>query len=125
MKEKGFPKPPLFVWKGNPTLWAYWGCWDQLFVSNGLLVRSLNNYKHFPRNAVAIPAALVPKVLEGLHTSPAGGHMGITRTIHRATITAKSSWYTHALLRFSGSFPFSVSATGVEAPSPRQTMLSR
>ena len=84
MKEKGFPKPPLFVWKGNPTLRAYWGCWDQLFVSNGLLVRSLNNYKHFPRNAVTIPAALVPKVLEGLHTSPAGGHMGITRTIHRA-----------------------------------------
>ena len=41
------------------------------------------------------------------------------------TITAKSSWNTHALLRFSGSSPFSVSATGVEVPSPRQTMLSR
>ena len=41
------------------------------------------------------------------------------------TIAAKSSWNTHALLRFSGSFPFSVLATGVETPSPRQTMLSR
>ena len=44
--------------------------------------------------------------------------------IRKGTITAKSSWNTHALLRFSGSFPFSVSATGVEVPSPRQTMLS-
>ena len=84
IKEQGLPKPPPFVWKDNPTLRTYWECWDQLFVSNGLLVRSLDSKMHFPRQAVVIPITLVPKVLEGLHSSPAGGHMGITRTIHRA-----------------------------------------
>ena len=84
MKEQGFPKPPPFVWRSNPILRTYWECWEQLFISDGLLTRSLNNYKKFPRHAVVIPNTLVPKVLEGLHNSPAGGHMGITRTIHRA-----------------------------------------
>ena len=41
----------------------------------------------------------------------------------KTTITAKSSWNTNAFLRFSGSFPFFVLVTGVEAASPRQTML--
>ena len=84
MKEQGFPKPPPFVWRSNPILRTYWECWEQLFISDGLLTRSLNKYKKFPRHAVVIPNTLVPKVLEGLHNSPAGGHMGITRTIHRA-----------------------------------------
>ena len=84
MKEQGFPRPPPFIWKDNSILRTYWECWDQLYISNGLLVRSLDTYKHFPRHAVVIPNTLVPKVLEGLHNSPAGGHMGITRTIHRA-----------------------------------------
>ena len=41
MKEKGFPKPPFYVWKNNATLCAYWNCWDQLFVTDSLLVKSL------------------------------------------------------------------------------------
>ena len=84
MKEKGFPKPPFFVWKNNATLRAYWNCWDQLFITDGLLVKSLAVHNEFPRNAVVIPRALLPTVLQGLHNSPSGGHMGITRTLHRA-----------------------------------------
>ena len=37
---------------------------------------------------------------------------------YQATITAKSSWNTNTFLRFSESFPFFVSAMGVQAPSP-------
>ena len=84
LKEQGFPKPPNFVWKGNSSLRTYWECWDQLFVSNGLLVRSLDNNKHFPRHALVILRTLVAKVLEGLHKGPVRGHMGITCTIKRA-----------------------------------------
>ena len=51
--------------------------------------------------------------------------MIILEVVSHGTITAKSSWNTNAFLRFSGSFPFFVPATGVEAPSPRNTMLSR
>ena len=60
------------------------GVLDQLFMNNGFVTRSFNNNKKFPRSAAVIPNTLVPRVLEGLHNSPAVGHMGITRTIHRA-----------------------------------------
>ena len=83
MKDQGLPKPPPFVWKNNPHLRTYWNCWDQLFVSDGLLLRSLNTHNNFPRNAVVVPSSLVSNVLTGLHSSPAGGHMGITRTLRR------------------------------------------
>eukprot|EP00794_Sanderia_malayensis_P002386 gene2386-biopygen1273 len=78
LKEQGFPKPPPFVWQDHSDLRTYWDCWDQLFVNNGLLVRSLHRHTHFPSQAVVVPNSLVPNVLKGLHSSPAGGHMGIT-----------------------------------------------
>ena len=84
MKEKSFPKPPCFVWENSATLWAYCNCWDQLFITYGLLVKSLAVHNEFPRNAVVIPRALLPTVLQGLHISPSGGHMGITHTLHHA-----------------------------------------
>ena len=84
MKEKGFSKAPFFFWKNIATLRAYWNCWDQLFITDGLLVKSLAVHDEFPRNEVVIPMALLPTVLQGLHNSPSGGHMGITRTLHRA-----------------------------------------
>ena len=57
---------------------------DQIFINNGFDTRSFNNDKQFPRYAAVIPNTLVPRVHEGLHNSPAVGHMGITRTSHRA-----------------------------------------
>eukprot|EP00794_Sanderia_malayensis_P021278 gene21278-biopygen16313 len=84
LKEQGLPKPPPFVWQDHSDLRTYWDCWDQLFVNNGLLVRSLHRHTHFPSQAVVVPNSLVLNVLKGLHSSPAGGHMGITRTIQRA-----------------------------------------
>jgi len=38
LKMQGFPKPPSFVWKGNPTLQSLFSCWDQLYVNDGLLL---------------------------------------------------------------------------------------
>lgn len=46
------------------------------FHKIGLLTRSLNNYKRFPRYAVVIPNTLVPTVIGGLHNSPVRGAYG-------------------------------------------------
>ena len=83
IKEQGFPKPPSFVWKRNPNLSSFWSCWDQLYVSNGLLVRALVSKHGFSRELVVIPDSLIPNILQSLHCGPSGGHMGIRRTIMR------------------------------------------
>ena len=40
--------------------------------------------RQFPQNAVVIPQGLINTVLHNLHSSPSGGHLGVTRTISRA-----------------------------------------
>ena len=84
MKEGHFPKPPLFVWKDNKTLRSFWNCWDEIYVSNGLLVRIYTSKQGFTRQRIILPKSLVQPVLKGLHSSPSAGHMGITRTLLRA-----------------------------------------
>ena len=84
MKEKGFPRPPPFVWKDNRLLSCYWYCWDQLFLQNGLLMKSHKASAPFPQNTVVIPQGLINIVLRNLHSSSSGGHMGINRTTARA-----------------------------------------
>ena len=84
MKEGHFPKPPLFVWKDNKTLRSFWNCWDEIYVSNGLLVRIYTSKQGFTRQRIILPKSLVQQVLKGLHSSPSAGHMGITRTLLRA-----------------------------------------
>ena len=84
LKEQGFPRPPAFVWRSNNQLFAYWNCWNELFVENGLLMRSSKQKRQFPQNAVVIPQGLINTVLHNLHSSPSGGHLGVTRTISRA-----------------------------------------
>ena len=84
MKHLGFPKPPFFVWKDNPYLRSLWNCWDELYVSNGLLLRSVARHKRLPRNLLVLPQSLISNVIKNLHCSPSGGHMGVTRTVLRA-----------------------------------------
>ena len=84
MKEEGFPRPPQFVWKDNRLLSLYWYCWDQLFLQNGLLMKSHKASAPFPQNAVVIPQGLINVVLRNLHSSSSGGHMGVNRTTARA-----------------------------------------
>ena len=84
LKEHHFPKPPLFVWKNNKSLRSFWNCWDELHISNGLLVRRYTSKQGFSRHRIVIPQKLIPQVLQGIHSNPAGGHLGITRTTFRA-----------------------------------------
>ena len=84
LKEQGFPRPPAFIWRNNNQLFAYWNCWNELFVENGLLMRSYKQKCQFPQNAVVIPQGLINTVLQNQHSSPSGGHLGVTRTISRA-----------------------------------------
>ena len=83
-KEHQFPKPPLFVSKSNKNLRSFWNCWDELYIGNGLLVRSYISRQGFSRQRVVIPQSLVQPVLPVIHSSRAGGHLGITRTTFRA-----------------------------------------
>ena len=84
MKEEGFPRPPSFVWKDNRLLPSYWYCWDQLFLQNGLLMKSHKTSAPFPQNTEVIPKGLINVVLRSLHGSSSGGHMGFNRTTARA-----------------------------------------
>ena len=83
LKEQRMPKPPLFVWVKDPTLRTFWYCWNEFYISDGLLVRSVEGRNKIIKRAVVLPTSLIPKVLESLHAGPSGGHMGITRTMHR------------------------------------------
>ena len=43
IKTSEFPKPPNFVWVNNKHLSAFWSCWDNLFIVDGILVKSPQN----------------------------------------------------------------------------------
>ena len=59
LKTQGFPKPPSFVWKGNPTLQSLFSCWDQLYGNYGLLLRAVKAHGKLSRNVVVVPQSLV------------------------------------------------------------------
>ena len=83
LKEQRLPKPPLFVWKKNEILRTLWYCWDELFLSDGLLVRAISTGQKVPRRVFVVPQSVVGQILHSLHSGPSGGHMGITRTLYR------------------------------------------
>ena len=84
LKLDDLPKPPFFVWANDPVLRTYWHCWDLLHVVNGLLVKTSANVAAFPQYAFVVPHCLINSVLQGVHSSPLAGHLGIKRTILRA-----------------------------------------
>ena len=84
MKLSGQPKPPYFVWSKDPALRVYWHCWDDLFITNGLLVKDLTVDKSCPNYAFVIPTNMIESVLTGIHSSPFSGYLGVKRTVLRA-----------------------------------------
>ena len=82
-KSNRMPKPPLFAWKSDPHLWAYWNCCDELHLIDGLLVRYVSVLKGPPKRVIVVPKHIINQVLESVHSGPSGGHMGITRTLGR------------------------------------------
>ena len=63
---------------------SLWNCWDELHLSDELLVRSIPSNYGTTKRVIVLPKCLVPRVLLSLHSGPAGGHMGISRTLSRA-----------------------------------------
>ena len=82
LKEQRLPKPPLFIWKKNEILSTLWYCWDELFLSDGLLVRAILTGQKVPRRVFVVPQSVVGQILHSLHYGPSGSLMGITSTLY-------------------------------------------
>ena len=71
MKSHDQPRPPFFVSAMNPTLCAFWHCWDKLHIVNGFLVKDVESSNGpIPEYAFVIPTKLIVPVLNGIHSSP-------------------------------------------------------
>ena len=68
------------MWQDNSFLSSYWHCWDQLFLQNGLLMKSSN----VSQNNVVIPQRFIDVAIRNLHSNSSGGHMGVNRTVSKA-----------------------------------------
>ena len=76
-------RPDMNERKDNPALINYWHNYDQLFIHNGLLVRSRHKHLAYPNHDVVIPQSIVPRILDGMHDNPSCGHFGSARTEER------------------------------------------
>ena len=84
LKSNKFPKPPFFVWAKDPIHRVFWHCWDSLHIINGLLVKtSLVEKGPIPEYSFVIPTSLIDSVLQGIHSTPFSGHLGMKRTLLR------------------------------------------
>ena len=72
-KKNEMPKPLLFAWLNNPMLRSLWNCWDELHLSDELLVRSVPSKYGATKRVIVLPKCLVPRVL---HSGSAGGSHG-------------------------------------------------
>ena len=77
------PKPPLIAGNSDPHLRAYWNCWVELHLIDGLLVRFVSILRVPPNRVILVPKHFINRVLESVHSGPSGGHMEITRTLGR------------------------------------------
>ena len=84
LNSNKFPKPPFFVWAKDPILRVFWHCWDSLHIINGLLVKTyLVKKGPIPEYSFVIPTSLIDSVLQGIHSTPFSGHLGMKRTLLR------------------------------------------
>ena len=83
LKKNQMPKPPLFAWQNNPNLKAFWNCWEELHLSDDLLVRIFSDKSSSPKRTIVLPRHMIQRVLQSLHSGPSGGHMGMHRTFER------------------------------------------
>ncbi|KAJ8962905.1 hypothetical protein NQ318_001316 [Aromia moschata] len=93
------------------TIKGYWAQWSSLCLRDGLLHRKWES----PDGVSAVyqlvlPKARIHQVLEELHSSPSGGHFGVTRTLARH----ESTTYTPSML-----------TSGREMKLPTDLMLGR
>ena len=61
-----------------------------LGMENELVMKSFKQKRQFAQNTVVIPQGLINTVLQNLHSSPSGGHLGVTRTISKHNIKSKA-----------------------------------
>jgi len=84
LKSIKFPKLPFFIWAKDPILRVFWHCWDSLHIVNGLLVKtSLVEKGSIPEYSFVIPTSLIDSVLQGIHSTPFSGHLGMKKTLLR------------------------------------------
>ncbi|KAJ8942551.1 hypothetical protein NQ318_021953 [Aromia moschata] len=70
--------------RNGTTIKGYWAQWNSLCLRDGLLHRKWESpYRVSAVYQLVLPKARIHQVLEELHSSPSGGHFGVTRTLAR------------------------------------------
>jgi hypothetical protein len=68
----------------SPNTKYYWALWDSLHLRNGVLYRKWESDDgKTTRWQLVVPRSKIPAILEELHSSPAGGHFGVMKTLNR------------------------------------------
>ena len=78
---------PLRVPQGSAYLRTLWHQRAYLTLRDGVLYRRWEDVPGGgaqPRLQLVLPPTMVPEVLQGLHSSPTGGHLGIMKTLEKA-----------------------------------------
>ena len=84
LKSQGFPKPPVFVWAQNKILRTLWNRLDHLYLQDELLVKKPDKHLSFQQYAFVITKAFISSVLQGIHSSPFSGHLGVNKSLFHA-----------------------------------------
>ncbi|MGG6496149.1 UNVERIFIED_CONTAM: hypothetical protein NY603_24855, partial [Bacteroidetes bacterium 56_B9] len=67
----------------SPVTKRYWALWDSLRLRNGVLYRQWESDDgKTSRWQLLLPRSRVAEVLKELHSSPTGGHFGVTKTLN-------------------------------------------
>ena len=78
---------PLTIPQGSTYLRTLWHQRAYLTMRDGILYRHWKDVPGGgtqPRLQLLLPPNIVPEVLQGLHSSPTGGHLGISKTLEKA-----------------------------------------
>ena len=86
--ESSADKPPwVEVAKCGQTMKAYYSQWASLKINNGLLCRQWYPQERDTRNRsvlqIVAPLEVRQRILQSLHNSPSGGHLGRNKTLGR------------------------------------------
>ena len=79
MKEEGEKPKWCEITEQGSELKSYWAQWESMSLEDGLLVRKLEGKSRGVQ--LVVPTPLVNSILEVLHDSVTGGHMGVRRTL--------------------------------------------
>ena len=92
LKKKGDKPTWADVSSLSPLVKYYWNRWDSLEIVDGILCKKFENEtgNQFTSQIIT-PQSLVVDVLEQLHSSVTGGHLGLKKTFNK--IRQKYHWY--------------------------------